>query len=145
MKINEEQVVVEEIFNASINRVWKSITVNDEMIQWYFENIPSFEAEVGFETQFNVENEGRVFPHLWKVTEVEPNKKITYTWKFDGYPGDSFVEFELFEQGSKTRLKVSVTVLEDFSDDIPEFRRESCVGGWEYFIKGRLKEYLENK
>lgn len=145
MKINEEQVIVEETFNASIDCVWDSITVIDQMRQWYFENIPSFEAEVGFETQFNVENDGRNFPHMWKVTEVVPNKKIAYSWKFDGYSGDSFVEFELFEQSDQTKLKLSVTVLEDFSEDIPEFSRESCIGGWEYFIKGRLKDFLENK
>lgn len=145
MKINEEQVIVEETFNASIESVWDSITIIDQMRQWYFENIPSFEAEVGFETQFNVENDGRNFPHMWKVTEVVPNKKITYTWKFDGYSGDSFVEFELFEQSNQTKLKLSVTVLEDFPEDIPEFTRESCIGGWEFFIKNRLKDFLENK
>lgn len=145
MKINEEQVIVEETFNASIESVWDSITIIDQMRQWHFENIPSFEAEVGFETQFNVENDGRNFPHMWKVTEVVPNKKITYTWKFDGYSGDSFVEFELFEQSNQTKLKLSVTVLEDFPEDIPEFTRESCIGGWEFFIKNRLKDFLENK
>lgn len=145
MKINEEQVIVEETFNASIESVWDSITIIDQMRQWYFENIPSFEAEVGFETQFNVENDGRNFPHMCKVTEVVPNKKITYTWKFDGYSGDSFVEFELFEQSNQTKLKLSVTVLEDFPEDIPEFTRESCIGGWEFFIKNRLKDFLENK
>ena len=75
MKTTEEQVIVEETFNASIDQVWDSITVIDEMRQWYFENIPSFEAEVDFKTQFNVGNEGRNFPHMWKVTEVVPNKK----------------------------------------------------------------------
>jgi hypothetical protein len=40
---------------------------------------------------------------------------------------------------------LTVEVLEDFPDDIPEFRRESCIGGWNYFINHRLKEYLDKK
>lgn len=142
MRVDEEQVVVEETFNTSAGKVWEAITNHSQMIQWYFENIPDFKPEVGFETQFDIENEGRVFPHLWKVTEAVSNQKITYTWRFEGYTGDSYVTFDLFEEGANTRLRVSVTVLEDFPDDIPEFRRESCLGGWEYFIKNRLKEYL---
>jgi len=29
------------------------------------------------------------------------------------------------------------------TEDIPEFKRESRIEGWEYFIKERLREYLE--
>ena len=75
MRKNDEPVVVEQTYNTSINAVWSSITEIDQMRQWYFENIPSFKPEVGFETQFNVENEGRNFLHIWKVTEVVPKKK----------------------------------------------------------------------
>ena len=30
------------------------------------------------------------------------------------------------------------------TDDIPEFKRENGVAGWEYFIKNSLKTYLES-
>lgn len=143
MKKDDEPIVVEQTFDASIDAVWKAITEIDRMRQWYFENIPSFKPEVGFETQFNVQSQDRNFPHMWKVTEVVPGKMITYNWKYDNYPGDSFVTFELFEQDNLTKLRLTVTILEDFPEDIPEFRRESCIGGWTYFIKERLKEFLE--
>jgi uncharacterized protein YndB with AHSA1/START domain len=143
MKKEEKPIIVEETFNVPANRVWKAITEHSQMVQWYFDNIPAFAPVVGFETQFNVENEGRNFPHLWKVTEAVPNEKITYTWRFEGYPGDSYVTFHLSEADNQTKLKLTVTVLEDFPDEVPEFRRESCVGGWEYFINNRLKEYLK--
>ena len=86
---------------------------------------------------------GRDFLHLWKVTEVIPLQKIAYDWKYDGYPGDAFVVFELFKQDGATKLRLTVNVRESFPEDIPEFTRESCIGGWEYFIKERLKEHLE--
>ena len=143
MKKNEEPIVVEQSFNASIDAVWNAITEIDQMRQWYFENIPSFKPEVGFETQFNVQSQDRNFLHMWKVTEVSSLKTITYNWKYENYPGDSFVTFELFQQDNLTKLRLTVQIMEDFPENIPEFKRESCVEGWIYFIRKRLKEYLE--
>ena len=71
MRKEDEPIVVEQTFNASIETVWNAITDIDQMRQWYFENIPSFEPKVGFETQFNVQCQGRDFLHMWKVTELE--------------------------------------------------------------------------
>ncbi|KAA3634593.1 MAG: SRPBCC domain-containing protein [Calditrichaeota bacterium] len=143
MKASDPPVVVEQTYNASKEKVWNAITDRDEMIQWYFPMIPEFKAKVGFETVFTVENEGCVFPHRWKVLEAEPCIKISYTWKYDNYEGDGYVTFEIFDDDEKTRLQLTCTITEDFDDSIPEFKRESCVGGWEYFIKQSLKEYLE--
>jgi hypothetical protein len=42
-----------------------------------------------------------------------------------------------------TKLRLTAQVLEDFPEDIPEFKRESGVEGWTYFIKKSLKEFLE--
>ena len=143
MKKNEEPIVVEQIFNASANTVWNAITGIDQMRRWYFENIPSFKPEVGFETQFKVETGEIVFTHLWKITEAIPDKMILYNWKYEEYPGNSVVRFELFEENNLTKLRLTHQVLEDFPEDIPEFKRESGVEGWTYFIKKRLKEFLE--
>ncbi len=145
MKNINEPIIVEQIFNASIDAVWNALTEIDQMHQWYFENIPSFKPEVGFETQFNIESGDRNFQHKWKVTEVVPLKMIKYNWKYEDYPGDSFVVFELFKQNNFTKLKLTVHILEDFPEDIPEFKRESCIGGWKFFIQKNLKEFLEEK
>lgn len=144
MNINEKPVIVEQSFNCPIETVWKSITEIDLMRKWYFENLPEFEAKVGFKTRFNVTNEGRNFLHLWEITEVAPQQKIAYSWKFKEYPGEGLVVFELYEHNNLTTLKLTNSVIKDFPDDIPEFARESCLGGWQYFIQNRLKEYLEN-
>lgn len=143
MKVSEPPVVVVQEFEASLAAVWNAITDINEMTQWYFEKIPDFKPEVGFETRFNVQSEGRNFLHVWTVTEVDAPKKIVYDWSYEDYTGESYTVFELSEQNEKTQLRLSCHVREDFPDGIPEFERESCVGGWNYFIKERLKEYLE--
>jgi hypothetical protein len=113
------------------------------MRQWYFDNIPSFKPEVGFETRFNVKIDNRNFLHIWKVTEVIPLKLIKYNWRYEDYFGDSHVIFELFKQNTSTLLRLTHIVNEDFSDDIPEFSRESGLQGWTYFIKESLVRYIE--
>jgi uncharacterized protein YndB with AHSA1/START domain len=144
MKTTEPPVIVEQIFDTSITSVWNAITKRDEMIQWYFDNIPSFKPEVGFKTQFNVKAPSRDFMHLWQITEVIPVKRLVYSWNFEGLDGKSFSIFDLEEIGTQTKLTLTTKVEEDFDDAIPEFTRESCVGGWNYFIKERLKDYLNN-
>jgi uncharacterized protein YndB with AHSA1/START domain len=142
MKKNDEPIIVEQTFNASIDDVWNAITEIDQMHRWYFENIPSFKPEVGFETQFNVKSQGRNFLHMWKVTEVVPQKMIKYKWKYKDYPGDSFVIWEIFKEGDSTKLKLTVQIEVSFPENIPEFTRESCIGGWDFFIRKRLKKFL---
>lgn len=143
MKKNEKPVIIENSFNVSIERVWKAITDIDEMKLWYFGNIDSFKPEVGSKSRFAVQSGERIFTHLWEVTEVEDLRRITYNWKYKEHAGDSFVTFELSEIGLITNLKLTLNIVEDFNEEIPEFKRESCVGGWNYFINERLKEYLE--
>lgn len=143
MKKSNKPIVVEETFKVSTRELWSAITELNRMTKWFFENINSFEPKVGFETRFIVKNEDRIFPHLWRITEVNSEKSITYNWKYEGYEGDSFVTFELFEYENSSKLILTHQVTETFPENIEEFKRESCLGGWNWFIKKSLKEYLE--
>jgi uncharacterized protein YndB with AHSA1/START domain len=98
MDTNTGPIVVEQTFNAPIAVVWKAITDKDQMRQWFFETMTEFEPELGFETEFNVRCEDRDFLHQWKITEVVPEKRIAYGWRYGGYPGDSMVAWELTVQ-----------------------------------------------
>lgn len=140
---NSNPIVLEFTYNAGINDVWNAITERDKMIQWFFDNIESFKAEVGFETQFNIHNEGVDYLHMWKVTEVVPGKKIVCNWKFKGYTGNSFVTFELSPAAGGTNFKLINEGQESFPSDNPVFSRESCTEGWNFLLGKRLKEFLE--
>ena len=143
MKTSDRPVVVSEYFKASALTIWKAITELDQMTQWFFTNIPSFKPEEGFTTEFIVENEDRIFPHLWKIKEVQPLKKIVYDWRYKGFIGIAEVTFEIFETPTITELKVSHKILADFDSSIPEFTVKNCHQGWTYFIKERLKDFIE--
>ena len=80
--------------------------------------------------------------HLCKVVEVVEGKKIAYTWKYDGYAGESKVTFELFEEGNKTRLKLTHEGLETFPADNKDLAKENFVAGWTEIIGTSLKNFL---
>ena len=136
-------IITEQLLNQSIERVWKAITNSDEMVQWFFDDIPAFSPEEGFETKFIVALDNRTFTHLWKITEVEALKKIVYDWSYKEYSGKGIVIFELEEKENDTLLRLTNTGLDSVPNDIPEFTRDACIGGWKYFINGRLKTYLD--
>ncbi len=140
-----KHIVVEQVFNSSVQEVWDAITKLEQMKKWFFNNIPSFEPVVGFQTRFTVKSKDRDFQHIWKIIEVIPYKKIKYHWSYKEYEGEGLVTFELFEKEKQILLRLTNEGLETFPQDIPEFTKESCQAGWEFFIKINLKEYIEKK
>ncbi|WP_437370254.1 SRPBCC family protein [Maribacter litoralis] len=142
---NNEPIIVTQLFNASMEQVWEALTDVDQMRQWYFDAIPDFKPEASFQTRFLITNEGRNFTHNWLITEVEFPTKISYQWTFDEYPGESISTFELSKKEHQTLLTVTSKIIKDFPTDIPEFKRESGVAGWEYLIKESLVKFLATR
>jgi uncharacterized protein YndB with AHSA1/START domain len=138
-----EAIIVERIFNAPVGRVWTALTDVNEMRQWYFD-LKEFKPEIGFEFEFVVEHEGNSYHHLCKVTEVIPQKKIAYTWRYKGDPGDSLVTFELFPDGHKTRLKLTHAGIETFPKT-PAYARGNFEAGWTTLIDSELRQFVEGK
>ncbi len=60
----------------------------------------------------------------------------------DLYTGESFVTFELFNEGDKTKLKITHAGLETFPDN-PDFAKHNFEAGWTHIIGTSLTEYLE--
>jgi len=139
-----EPFVIEREFDAPVEVLWKAITDKNEMKQWYFD-LKEFKAEPGFEFSFTGGKEDRQYLHLCRVTDVIPLKKLSYTWKYDGYPGESKVVFELFPEGKKTRLKLTHLGLETFTADNPDFAKENFVQGWTDIIGTSLMKYITKK
>ena len=137
-------VVIERSYNAPIDKVWKAISDKNEIKKWYFD-LSDFKPEPGFEFQFyGVGKQGQKFLHLCKVIEVINQKKLSYSWQYDGYEGISFVTFELFPEGNQTRVKLSHKGLETFPVTAHnDFANENFIEGWTHFIGARLKEYVE--
>ena len=140
--MNTQPLIVEKTLDAPINKVWSALTNLSEMKQWYFD-IDAFKPEVGFEFRFTgCGPKGEEYLHLCKVTEAIPGKKIAYSWRYDKYPGNSVVSFELQEDGNKTKLKLTHTGLETFITDNPDLARSSFEAGWKEIIGSMLPKYM---
>lgn len=140
---SSRSVTVSQHLNIPADKFWKVITQPQHMRSWFFDNIPDFKPEKGFETNFMVDAGERKFLHLWKLLEVVPERKIVYDWRYEGYAGVAKVTFELFPVGEQTKLTVTHKIIKEFPQDIPEFSRKSCQQGWDYFIKNSLVRYLQ--
>jgi uncharacterized protein YndB with AHSA1/START domain len=136
-----EPFVIERTFDAPVALVWKAISNKNDMQQWYFD-LAEFRPEEGFEFEFTVEHEGMKHCHRCRVTDVIPQKRLAYTWRYEGHPGDSLVTLELLSEGKKTRLRLTHIGLETFPP-LPSFARKNFSRGWTQLIGTSLKEFVE--
>lgn len=142
--MNNPVITVERLFDSTTDKVWKAITDKEEMKKWYFD-LPEFRAEEGFKFEFyGGPTPERQYLHTCEVVEVVPENILVYTWKYDGYPGISYVSFELFPQDSNTLLKITHTGLETFASTNPDFAVSNFQEGWNSIIHENLRTYLDN-
>lgn len=148
------QFVIEQTYSVSAEKVWRAITDPNEMRQWYFD-LPGFKAEVGYKFEFiGGAPDGIQYKHLCKVKEVVPGKKLSYSWRYEGYEGDSLVTFEIVDLGSSrissgrsdkaaSLLRLTHSGLETFPKSNPDLAAKNFAEGWTDIIGRMLREYLE--
>lgn len=141
--IENPPLVVEKDLDIRVEKVWMAITDKDQLKQWYFD-LDDFKPEVGFRFSFPGQgHKGQQYIHLCTVTEVIPQRKLQYSWQYEGHPGYSLVSFELSAVGDKkTRLRLVHHGLETFPQDSPDFAWNSFNGGWNEIIGKMLPDFL---
>ena len=140
-----QPLIVDRAIDAPASRIWKALTDNGQLKQWYFQ-LEGFEPRVGFEFSFNGQgSKGEHYKHNCRITAVEPEKKLSYTWAYDGYEGSSEVTFNLFPDGEKTLVQITHTGLETFRQNGLDFAAESFAKGWNHILGISLKEFVESK
>ena len=138
--MKHEPFVIERVLNAPSKKVWEALTIKEKMKQWYFD-IEDFKPQIGAKFQFKGGKDGRVYTHLCEIKELIPEKKLAYTWRYEGYPGNSLVTIELFPEGEKTKIRLTHAGLEKFGDH-PDFAPSNFAEGWTYIIGTSLPGYL---
>jgi uncharacterized protein YndB with AHSA1/START domain len=139
----DEPLVLERTFDAPVALVWKALTEVDDIKHWSFD-IREFEPRAGFEFQFYGGDGTTRYLHRCRVTDAVPEKRLAYTWRYEGYAGDSLVTFELFAEGRKTRLRLTHAGLETFPT-IAAFARKNFTEGWTQLVGSNLKAFVETQ
>jgi uncharacterized protein YndB with AHSA1/START domain len=143
MSNTSNPIVVERIFETSADALWRALTDKDEMKKWYFD-LPEFRAELGFKFTFpGGPSPDRQYVHLCEVKEVVPDTKLSYSWRYEGYTGDSLVSFELFPQGEKTLLRLTHAGLHTFPEDNPDLAKHNFEAGWDGIVTESLNAYVD--
>lgn len=143
--MDNHPIIIEQTIESKTSSVWRAITDNEQMKLWYFD-LPGFKAEVGYQFEFIGSTEdGIPYVHQCEITEVVQNKKLTYTWLYEGYTGSSSVTFDLTDYGNSTLVKLTHIGVETFPSDNGDFSKANFVAGWTHIIKIALKDYVEHR
>jgi uncharacterized protein YndB with AHSA1/START domain len=143
--MSNKPIILEVLLNAPVRKVWKALTDKNEMKIWYFP-LEEFRPEVGFKFHFTGgPSPEKQYLHLCEITEVIPEKKLTHTWRYDGYDGISYLTFELSPQGNKTLLKLTHKDLETLPRDNPDFAVRNFEDGWNSIINDSLVNYFKTE
>jgi uncharacterized protein YndB with AHSA1/START domain len=143
--MNNEPIILDAYFNADIAKVWQAITDKNEMKNWYFD-LAAFSPVVGFRFQFlSGPSTEKMYNHLCEVLAVEFEKKLSYSWCYEGYAGMSVVTFELTANENKTHLHFTHSGLANFPKENPDFAVENFVAGWNHIMHKSLKEFVEKE
>lgn len=136
-------LIKEVLLDAPASRVWEAITDREQLKQWCFD-MKAFRAEVGFHFEFFGEKDGQKFLHLCEVLEVETERRMKWLWTYKDVPGRSYVTFELFPEGNKTRLRLTHEGLETFPQD-ENYAKNNFVEGWNQLLGKSLPGFLSAK
>jgi Uncharacterized conserved protein len=140
---NTAPLVKEILLDATPERVWSAITDPEEMKKWYFTMV-DFKPEVGNSFSFTGCDDEEEFTHICKISDVVPGKTLRHSWTYKGYPGESFVTWELIPEGNKTLLRLTHEGLHTFpSAEKKSFARESFQAGWDAIIGELLPAYIQ--
>jgi uncharacterized protein YndB with AHSA1/START domain len=137
-----DPLIIEEVYNASIEEVWQVLIDENKMRIWYFPQLQKFKPIVGFKFVFN--NDGSSYQKEWIVTKVEEGRLFAHSWSYLGYPGNSEVQFELIREGESTRLILNHAGLNSFPSD-PHFARIRFENGWKQILGSNLRNCLSKK
>src|SRR5690606_34651371 len=112
---------------------------------WYFD-IGKFNAVEGFVFSFEGGTEATQYTHLCTITEVVPHQKLSYTWRYVGYEGDTLVTFLLqAAEPHQTNVTLTHSGIESFGNNNPDLAKSNFEAGWNHIIKVALKEFAEQQ
>src|SRR5215813_6332080 len=101
----ERDIILEVTYASAPEFVWRALTEPELLREWLMEN--TFRAEIGARCEFRMPaRPGFSGVVLCEVLEVEPNRRLAYTWDGGSGWGKTTVVWTLEPSGSGTRLRL---------------------------------------
>jgi uncharacterized protein YndB with AHSA1/START domain len=112
----DRSIVVERVFDAPRDRVWRAYTQPELVAQWWGRgnklDVVRYEVERGGHWRF-VEHspDGGVHGFEGRFREVTPQERLVYTFEWDGMPGYTILETATFEELGPSQTRVTAVAL----------------------------------
>ncbi|WP_339227293.1 SRPBCC domain-containing protein [Oceanobacillus sp. FSL K6-2867] len=127
------------IINASIQKVWDTVSTSESIASWFMPN--DFEPVAGHE--FHLQSP--FGPSPCKVLEVDKPNKIIFSWDTEGWT----ISFLLKDLGGKTEFilihsgwKTEDTIISK-ANEKSSIIRERMNNGWSNIIHNKLRKVTE--
>lgn len=127
--------------NASVESVWKALTVPEMVKQYFFGTHQQSTYKVGSPITWEGEYEGKKYLDKGEILECEPLRKISYSY-FSSWSGKEdkpenylWISYELLPRGNATELTVTFS---SYSED----GAKHSESNWTMVIEG-LKKIVE--
>ncbi len=118
----KQETVMESLFDAPPERLFKAFTEPDLIVQWwgpqiYTTTVDRLEAKPGGIWRFvQHDSQGHEYAFHGVFHAVVPPECLVYTFEFEGEPGHVLLETVVFEENNgKTRL-IDTTVFQSVAD-----------------------------
>jgi uncharacterized protein YndB with AHSA1/START domain len=111
----ERTIVVERVFNAPVEKVWRAHTEQKLLSQWWGRgnklDIEAYELKPGGKWRFVEHADGETHGFSGEFREIQPMTRIVMTFGWDGMPGHSILNaLDLKDLGDgRTRLVATST------------------------------------
>jgi uncharacterized protein YndB with AHSA1/START domain len=106
----EREILIERIFQAPRELVWRAFTEPDLVAQWWGRgnklDVERLEVEVGGHWRFVEHHDGGIDGFEGRFREVTPLERLVYTFEWDGMPAYVVIESASFEDLGDGRTKV---------------------------------------
>ena len=132
MEAIETKITLEETYDHSIERIWKAISDEKEIVKWFIQ--ADFKPVVGYAYTFT--HEQTVI--TGEVLVANPPSELTYTWCLAG--GETTVRWTLEEVDGRTRVRIEHWGIESYADSAAQMFG-AFKQGWVSCL-GELSTYL---
>jgi uncharacterized protein YndB with AHSA1/START domain len=135
------------VVEASPSVVFKALTDEKELTQWFSNQGAVLEARVGGAVEFKfLRPDGEKHTMQGRILEIIPGKKLSYSWKFGPAQDSNEVVtwvLEAVDGGGKTRVTLLHTGFKKPSQKELESGM-SLEAGWSHFV-GQLANYCKGR
>jgi uncharacterized protein YndB with AHSA1/START domain len=132
------------IVNARPETVFKALTDEKELIEWFPNQGAILEPRVGGKIEFKfLRPDGEKHTAYGRILEIVPNKRLSYSWSF--IPGADSKEKITWALEPTDDGKTKITLLHTGFEKPGQKEMESGMdyeSGWAYFI-GRLVAHVK--